>query len=432
MTSNFVSLTFTVPPSIKDWTQPFLAAGEPHLNKLSFADISDPISDDEAPGSSLRALRTYPDADSFVIAQNADTVQVHASTGGIGPGFHAALVDWFLNLANHGFKIIKIEDETGYATHRDFKKLQAYFIEYATNILRASLPATPDQDFLMWLNETPHRQPRLTSGALIAPLGPISCALRDRALQQPALIPQFFRWWDRGENARAMRNLSLSLMWQTLSWKQPRCEDEERWNDLCLHFLNEAHKLDPTLDMPCAEWVELANLQPEPQSVPEAIKQYAHFEPKVRAGYRRNPCLCRPVPEVSFMAPGDLTYEPNNEDPEEGNQFWNEDLNIGTRVGYAESPFDAATMRENLTEYLAPASETDARNSEIFEIPGGIAAYTIRYVPSEDKGTICFVLAHLISPITYVRLDIMGNTPETEQIAIGIVRSASLHQPTED
>ncbi|MEK7270333.1 MAG: hypothetical protein AAB215_05235 [Planctomycetota bacterium] len=228
-------------------------------------------------------------------------IRCTAKTSSAGPGYHRYLVEFLEALGRSArieweWKDAEGEpgDETGYAEHRDFARLQREMLAW----LRALAGQVSDEKFAADFD-----------GCLAISM-PMGCSLagesrfamtplgfRDREWfrQATETPPEFampygeehFPWWGEGEDASFYRNTALALLWCECPWHRPADDREKallRQIDRCLA---RAHSLDPKGDLPWAEWKEVLDLLGDSKGAGRLAARIPAGAPPASIGYRR-------------------------------------------------------------------------------------------------------------------------------------------------
>ena len=99
-----------------------------------------------------------------------------------------------------------------------------------------------------------------------------------------AASPEQFPWLHEERDAPYHLNRALTLMWQSVRWREPLTGDERAIDEAALYHLYAAYDLDPSLAYPASEWHELAaclGTDPPPIAAPAE-------EPAELIGYLRH------------------------------------------------------------------------------------------------------------------------------------------------
>jgi hypothetical protein len=112
----------------------------------------------------------------------------------------------------------------------------------------------------------------------------------------------FFPWWDDGDGPGALLGRALCLMWSDVRWRKPLDDKERARLARVAALLEQANRLDASLELPWREWQEILEyLGAKPTPLHELIARRAGKIPPTvpLVGYRRSP--------VSVQLPGAWT-----------------------------------------------------------------------------------------------------------------------------
>jgi hypothetical protein len=119
----------------------------------------------------------------------------------------------------------------------------------------------------------------------ITPLGPRDWEwLRDTA-NDGNKGRDFFAWWASGLSAEYCLGRALTQIWTNVRWRKPVNDQEEGVLKEVSSFLRNAHRLDPTLQFPWAEWREILELLGSNSTEAELVRSHTRAAAKI--GYRR-------------------------------------------------------------------------------------------------------------------------------------------------
>jgi len=120
--------------------------------------------------------------------------------------------------------------------------------------------------------------------AVLTSLGPRDAAWRTRVIEDPTRGADAFAWWDEGpgqlERSRALLAISLEV-----PWREPLDGDERALMVGVDKDLKAARKLNPSIELPYAEWAEVLDHLGEDERAAQ-IRAKAGARPAV-LGYRR-------------------------------------------------------------------------------------------------------------------------------------------------
>ena len=253
-------------------------------------------------GDSL-LVRLHPAAEPVAFScPQPGQVLCSARTSDAGPGYHHHLV----SLLDRCARTVGIQwlwqdpppgtgDETGYAWHRDYHRLQAEMLAWLQQVARVALDA---QGMLAISLPVGYAPPPESFAA--SPLGFWERRWFERVARASpsdlaALGREFFPWWSPQEDALFWLNVGRVLMWLQCPWRPPASPAEAESYRLIDGCLQRACEADSSLAYPWAAWAELLRLLGEDErarSVESRRPQAPASEPAI--GYRRWP-MQRPL-----------------------------------------------------------------------------------------------------------------------------------------
>ena len=225
-------------------------------------------------------LLLHPAEEPFELRLEGNQLFAQGKTSSAGPGYHAFLIEWLERIGSEeGFSWIwsdparEVEDETGYAIDRDFAKLQGemarWFAQVAEHLL--SVEADPETVFALAM---PVGFAWAGDAFALSSLGTWSREFIEEAADGSAAsgsaASQYFPWWSKDRDADFWRNCGLVYAWTDVPWREPQGDEERRFFEVTDRCWSRARTLDPTVELPEAEWAELrACLSEDPPSRPE-------------------------------------------------------------------------------------------------------------------------------------------------------------------
>jgi hypothetical protein len=225
-----------------------------------------------------------------------ETLCCEARTSGAGPGYHAFLVELLHTLGQKcrlrwQWEGAGIGDETGFALHKDFARLQTAMLD-ELKALCASLVEKDGDGWKVGL-AMDYPVPAEDVPFAMTALGPrtrewvATTATADGAALQAAGAA-FFPWWGPAADAAFWRSTALALCWVDLPWHPPIDEEEQGLYQLALTCLEIAAESGaPALpDQLVPELRKMAAASADAPPVPDAAG----------IGYRRRP--------LAFALPG--------------------------------------------------------------------------------------------------------------------------------
>lgn len=235
-------------------------------------------------GSELFA-ELHPGAEALEIRATGNEVELRASTGTAGPGYHRHVVELADAL---DVEWTAHEDETDFFAGRDGEKLESAFLDWLADAARQilELSAGGTTGFALGMAAGHHFQ---HDGVVATQTGPRDRAWLDEVCGDPRRGLDVFPWSGEGHDARYFRGLALSQMWTEVRWREPLDDGERALLDRVATWIERAHGLDSELDLPWAAQSEIFTLLGE-----ESLRATrAHVRAQSRAassiGYRRRP-----------------------------------------------------------------------------------------------------------------------------------------------
>ncbi|OPZ84211.1 MAG: hypothetical protein BWY76_01944 [bacterium ADurb.Bin429] len=185
-----------------------------------------------------------------------EMLRCEARTSGVGPGYHAYLVHLLRQVGQKcrlrwQWEGEGIGDETGYAAHRDFAKLQAEMLAWLQTVCKAVIEKAKDGATNIGIS-MPMGYPALAGADApfaLSVLGPrtrewvAQTADADGAALRTAGA-DYFPWWELAPDAAFWRNTGLALAWVELPWHPPADEQEQASYQMTLACLEYAGATD--------------------------------------------------------------------------------------------------------------------------------------------------------------------------------------------
>jgi hypothetical protein len=210
---------------------------------------------------SVLALKLHPAAEDVEIAPTGEhQLTFTAKTTSVGPGYHTFVCDSLKRLGVHlgvRWEPRDDADPTGYfaggpreAVERE---MLAWIADVAFRVLnmpqssRVALSLPSDRSFD-------------ADGHVLTPLGPRDTAWLRRAASEPGAGRDFFPWWEDGLGPDYQLGRALVTMWSDVRWRPPVDAVERERLEKVASLLEEAHRMDASLDYPWREWAELLGL----------------------------------------------------------------------------------------------------------------------------------------------------------------------------
>jgi hypothetical protein len=242
-------------------------------------------------------------------------LRVSAATSPAGPGYHAHLCDLFRQVAEE-FSFAWVSDDcsdpTGYYQTHDLEACRRHFLRWLAGECaggESSVGLPPGHGFTY-------------PADVLTPLGPHPRRWLTEVAANPVKGRDFFAWWEPELDAAFYRGRALVRLWCDFFWRPPLTEEEGELADQIANDLASAFKLDPSAELPWAEWLEvLAAIEgdegfcvtPKDEALSIRLWQLAGPLPedgaKCRVGYRRYPVRVALEGGWSIEVPGEFARE---------------------------------------------------------------------------------------------------------------------------
>jgi len=198
-------------------------------------------------------------------------VNAECKTSTAGPGYHAFVLHlldaltqscglrWQWDLQDGG------GDETGYAGHRDFERLQREMAKLLQSLGRIFGEARIQRAEWLAVNMPTDYPAVCDFPLLVTPVGFLSSEWFEELVASEGSdlahrCQRFFPWWHRERDARFWLNCGLVMSWMDLPWHPPAGEDEKETYRLALDCFARAKELDPDIAVPKSEISEIQEL----------------------------------------------------------------------------------------------------------------------------------------------------------------------------
>lgn len=218
--------------------------------------IADAVSDDvmrayaaieEAGEAAYMTL--HPGAEPVSVTIDDGWIVVDAKTSGVGPGYHAALVE-LLDRVGVALKQPwdwndedACVDETGFALRRDFGRLQEAMLAHFRALCQLVVDPKKTHDgplFMDWNLEGPKVD---GPWAAVTPVGTWTRewfvnASRDATAKNAAA--EFFGWWNKDRDQLDKAKVVATFLWSECRWHPPVDEREKAFLELILALADQA------------------------------------------------------------------------------------------------------------------------------------------------------------------------------------------------
>lgn len=227
----------------------------------------------------------HPGAEPVALSFEGERVRLTAHTATAGPGFHRHVVDVAEAL---DVRWDRGGDATGWRDRRDPEALEAVYLDWlreaAARIL--ALRAEGAEGFALAL---PAGAAFQHDDAVATPLGPRSVEWLEATRDDARAGVDVFAWWGPARDAAYYRGLALVEMWRSVRWRPPLTEEEAALMRAIASWVEKAHGLDPSMELPWAEQSELLTCLDESSLRATRGHLKAQSLPPPRIGYRRRP-----------------------------------------------------------------------------------------------------------------------------------------------
>ncbi len=309
-------------------------------------------------------------------------LRVYAITCPAGPGYHIFLCNLLRQMADD-FALTWIDDDcsdpTGYFQTQQRAVCEQRFLASLSELCAAGPAAVglpPDHGFTY-------------PAEVLTPVGPRTRAWCADVAADPAKGRDFFPWWNPQLDAAFYRGRALVRLWCEFFWRPPLTEDEGEVADQIANDLASAFKLDPAIELPWGEWLELlASIENDtsfcvtPKDRVLSIELWKRAGPppvvpgRCRMGYRRWPVRVRLEGGWQIEVPGELAREWNRDEQtwtawDQTRTVWFQVLRFTKRDGEPPSAEEAADVgRRSLPdgEELPPIIRPGLRGEAVFGV----------------------------------------------------------------
>ncbi|MCL1926778.1 MAG: hypothetical protein FWF95_06565 [Syntrophorhabdaceae bacterium] len=300
---------------------------------------------------------------------------IYAKTNSAGPGYHAYLIDVLDGL---GVTPVEVEDETKYYNNRNFSLLQNEMAAWLHGLSNKLLEMSEEGGYSniavsLSIDSTPQTDEHFTC----CPLGYFEKDFFEKVKEgEPAGI-KFFPWWNKPQDALFFKNAAMNLILCEINWLPPETATEQEAVAAALGCLEKAYALNPDLEYPVAEWIEIARISGNESLVKKLHSRFG-ITGSGKLGYKRG-FVSSNYNGWRFTHSGQMHFDRE----EDGSPVWwdsGKTIRVSTfsvqfkedTVNKSESLLRSATEKEAGYEPLA------LRNSEI--------AASIQHTQIEENG----------------------------------------------
>ena len=302
-------------------------------------------------------------------------LSVSAKTNSAGPGYHAYLIDVLDGL---DVAPVEVDDETEYYSNRDFSLLQNEMAKWLRGLSNQILEMSTNGEYSNLAVSLPiDCVPESTNHFTCCPLGYFEKDFFERAQNDENAGQEFFIWWNKPQDAELFRNTAMNLIWCKNNWLPPETDDEHEIIVATLECLEKAYTLNPDLEYPTEEWIEIARLSGD-ESLAKKLHDRFDITGSGSLGYKRG--------SVSSIANGwRFTHSGKvHFDREEDGclVWWDDDRTIRISTFSVQFKEDVTNKSESLLR-SATENETDC---EPFSLRNSKIAACIQHAEIEENG----------------------------------------------
>ncbi len=341
-------------------------------------------------------VQLHPAAEDVEFSLDGDDVVVSVKTSTVGPGYHAFVCELLHNVGLQWSARDDEGDETGYFATGDRGALEVEMLAWLKGLCGVLAEHIAEGAANMMIS-LPTDSVFEFDGAIATPMGPRDVDWIERVQKDPRKGIDIFPWWEPGLGAHHLRGRALARMWTEVRWREPVDENEQELLEEIDADLREAHRLDPSLELPWAEWAEIAHFL-ELEDPTRGLG--ARLPPRI--GYRRRPVRTTLTGGWSVRIPGEMSTEIDDEGSwsafTPGRTIWMSSFRIGDpeepTLTAAQTlpnrepdgaPIELPELAEDFAyrAYVGTTGEGDPRLTLEIAVPHRIAVFTI-VVDDED------------------------------------------------
>ncbi len=263
-------------------------------------------------------LSLFPNAEELTIAiDESGAVELEVRTSPVGAGYHMLCCVYIEALASElGFRWSEVSDDTDFYVTKDDAATRQAFVDWSRSVARSmtseQFEGHTNLAVCMGIGERFH-----FPAYCVTPYGPASREDLEARAASDEEAGAWMPWMEGAPSAETLLAAAKSLMWCDVRWRELDPEDApdaegppHRAMLQALDLLEAAYELDPDLDYPWHEWLELIECSGEDREIRSTVDARAAStpEPETPIGYRREE-ITVPLPfGASIQIPGDLTW----------------------------------------------------------------------------------------------------------------------------
>ncbi len=222
--------------------------------------------DPDAEPTPAMTVSLYPiGGEIFIALETPRSIRFDARTSASGPGFHQRAIAFVRAVAAELSLTIQSNDESSdesnYFESGSREGLERAMLDWLSAVGKAvkeNMAEHADATSAISMSLDYHFPS--PPAPLHTPMGPRDTSWIDTAIATPDRCIDHFPWWDEELTARTLAQTARALMWTECRWMEPETEDEAAQHAMLNDLLVRAHELDPELELPWREWLELIEL----------------------------------------------------------------------------------------------------------------------------------------------------------------------------
>lgn len=245
----------------------------------------------------------HPGAEPIALRARDGRVHLVANTATAGPGYHRHVVAVAEAL---DVRWDPGGDElTGWRARRDPAALEEPFLDWL-GATAAQILALADEGASGFALAMPAGVAYEHDELVATQLGPRSRAWLEAVRSDPRAGIDVFPWWAPERGAAYFRDLAMLDMWRSIRWRAPLTDEERAAMERVATWIEKAHGLDPSIELPWAEQSELLTCLDEAslRATRAHLKAQRLGAPAI--GYRRRAVRVELSGGWSLTVPGEL------------------------------------------------------------------------------------------------------------------------------
>ncbi|MCW5768182.1 MAG: hypothetical protein KIT19_05835 [Phycisphaeraceae bacterium] len=263
-------------------------------------------------------LQLFPSAAEVSISLDEDgAVEFEATTSPIGAGYHMLVAVLIEGIQKQlGVQWSEVSDDTEFYQSKNDDRVRKEFIGWSRGLANAITrdPVQSDSGISVCMGMgVYHKYP----APFLTPFGPVSATDMRLRAESDVAAAAWMPWMDAAPDASTVLAAAKSLLWCDVVWRAVDPEDApdaegppHRAMMQALDLLEAAYELDPELEYPWHEWLELLEIAEEERPLAAEVRVQAGStpEPDEPIGYRRHDMMIMLPFGATITVPGELTH----------------------------------------------------------------------------------------------------------------------------